>query len=95
MLRYMRNETDFESPIALGSVMAGRGVAQVMESDCSDLPVGAIVQARVGWQEYALIDTSQRPAPFILPADLPLSHGIGAVSLSGITALVGLREIGN
>jgi NADPH-dependent curcumin reductase CurA len=95
MLRYMRNETDFESPIALGSVMAGRGVAQVIESDCIDLPVGAIVQARVGWQEYALIDTSQRPAPFVLPTDLPLSHGIGAVSLSGITALVGLRDIGN
>ena len=54
MLRYMRNETDFESPLALGSVMPGRGVAQVIESDCDGLPVGAIVQARVGWQEYAL-----------------------------------------
>jgi len=94
MLRYMRNETDFESPLALGSVMAGRGVAQVIESDCSDLPVGAIVQARLGWQEYALIDMSHQPAPFFLPTDLPLSHGIGAVSLSGITALVGIRDIG-
>jgi len=94
MLRYMRNETEFESPMALGAVMAGRGVAQVVESDCEDLPVGAIVQARLGWQEYALIDTSHRPAPFLLPTDLPLSHGIGAVSLSGITALVGVRDIG-
>ena len=94
MLRYMRNETDFESPLALGSVMPGRGVVQVIESDCDSLPVGAIVQARVGWQEYALIDTSDRPAPFLLPTDLPLSHGIGAVSLSGITALIGVREIG-
>jgi len=94
MLRYMRNETEFESPLALGSVMPGRGVAQVIESDCDGLPVGAIVQARVGWQEYALIDTSDRPAPFLLPTDLPLSHGIGAVSLSGITALIGVREIG-
>ena len=94
MLRYMRNETDFESPLALGSVMTGRGVAQVIESDCPSLPTGAIVQARLGWQEYALIDTSDRPAPFLLPTDLPLSHGIGAVSLSGITALVGVRDIG-
>ena len=52
MLRYMRNETEFESPMALGAVMAGRGVAQVVKSDCEDLPVGAIVQARLGWQEY-------------------------------------------
>ena len=94
MLRYMRNETDFESPLALGSVMTGRGVAQVIESDCPSLPTGAIVQARLGWQEYALIDMSDRPAPFLLPTDLPLSHGIGAVSLSGITALVGVRDIG-
>lgn len=94
MLRYMRNETDFESPLELGSIMAGRGVAQVIESDCSDLPVGAVVQARLGWQEYALIDMSHHPAPFFLPTDLPLSHGIGAVSLSGVTALVGIRDIG-
>jgi len=94
MLRYMRNETDFESPLPLGSMMPGRGVAQVLESDCPTLPVGAIVQARLGWQQYALIDNSHRPAPFLLPTDLPLSHGIGAVSLSGITALVGLRDIG-
>ena len=94
MLRYMRNERDFESPLPLGSMMPGRGVAQVLESDCPTLPVGAIVQARLGWQQYALIDNSHRPAPFLLPTDLPLSHGIGAVSLSGITALVGLRDIG-
>ena len=25
MLRYMRNETEFESPMALGTVMPGRG----------------------------------------------------------------------
>ena len=94
MLRYMLNETEFESPMELGAVMAGRGVAQVLASDCPELPVGAIVQARLGWQEYALIDGSHRPAPFLLPTDLPLSHGIGAISLSGITALVGLRDIG-
>ena len=94
MLPYMRNETDFESPLPLGSMMPGRGVAQVLESACPTLPVGAIVQARLGWQQYALIDNSHRPAPFLLPTDLPLSHGIGAVSLSGITALVGLRDIG-
>ena len=94
MLRYMRNETEFESPLPLGSLMPGRGVAQVLRSDCPTLPEGAIVQARLGWQEYALIDASHRPAPFILPSDLPASHGIGAVSLTGITALVGLRDIG-
>ena len=63
--------------------MPGRGVTQVLESDCKTLPVGAIVQARLGWQEYALIDDSHRPAPFIpTRRPPPLSHGIGAVSFS-------------
>ena len=95
MLRYMRNETVFERPMELGDVMAGRGVAQVLQSDCPELPVGAIIQARLGWQEYALIDNNQYPKPFILPhTDLPVSHGISTLALSGFTALVGLREIG-
>ncbi len=95
MLRYMRNETAFERPMQIGDVMAGRGVAQVIQSDCPDLPLGAIIQARLGWQEYALIDAAQYPKPFILPhTDLPLSYGISTLALSGFTALVGLREIG-
>jgi NADPH-dependent curcumin reductase CurA len=67
----------------------------VLQSDSPELPVGAIIQARLGWQEYALIDTDQYPKPFILPhTDLPWSHGISTLALSGFTALVGLREIG-
>lgn len=96
MLRYMRNETVFERPLEIGDVMAGRGVAQVVQSDCPELPVGAFIQARLGWQEYAVVDMNQSPKPFVLPhTDLPLSHGISTLALSGFTALVGLREIGH
>ena len=95
MLRYMQNETDFESALALGDLMIGRGVGEVIASDCPTLPVGALVQARIGWQEYALIDEQQIPAPFILRhRDLPASHGLSSLGPSGFTALIGLREIG-
>ena len=95
MLRYMQNETDFESALALGDLMIGRGVGQVVASDCPTLPVGALVQARIGWQEYALIDDQQVPTPFILRhRDLPASHGLSSLGPSGFTALIGLREIG-
>ena len=91
MLRYKRNETDFESLMALGVVMTGRGTAQGI--DCGELPLGAVVQVRVGWQEYVLLNSSDRPAPFLLPTNLLLSHGVGAASLSGITAIVGVRDV--
>jgi NADPH-dependent curcumin reductase CurA len=96
MLRYMRNETAFERPMEIGDVMSGRGVAQVVQSDCPDLPEGAFIQARLGWQEYAVVDMNQHPKPFVLPhTDLPISHGISTLALSGCTALVGLRDIGH
>ncbi len=95
MLRYMQNETDFESALALGELMRGRGGGEVIASDCPALPIGAQVQARIGWQEYALIDDEQIPAPFILKhRDLPASHGLSSLGPSGFTALIGLREIG-
>ncbi|MGB1440245.1 MAG: hypothetical protein ACPG63_10730, partial [Luminiphilus sp.] len=95
MLRYMRNETEFQAPLAIGDLMMGRGVAQVIASDCPALPEGSIVQARLGWQEYALIDTRQDPPPFLLAHhDLPYSHGLSSLGPSGFTALIGLREIG-
>jgi len=95
MLRYMRNETDFEQTLGIGDLMPGRGVGQVIVSDCKELPEGAFVQARLGWQEYALIDGNQNPRPFVLDhTDLPLSYGISTLALSGFTGLVGLREIG-
>jgi len=95
MLRYMQNETDFESALALGDLMLGRGIGEIIASDCPALPVGALVQARIGWQEYALIDDQQIPAPFILEhRDLPASYGLSSLGPSGFTALVGLQEIG-
>ena len=95
MLRYMRNETEFQAPLAIGDLMMGRGVAQVLASDCPELPVGSIVQARLGWQEYALIDIRQNPPPFLLAHhDLPYSHGLSSLGPSGFTALIGLREVG-
>ena len=62
MLRYMRNETSFEKPLALGDVMMGRGVGEVIKSNHPDYRPGDIIQAKMGWREYA--DATYRPAPF-------------------------------
>ena len=93
MLRYMRNETEFQAPLAIGDLMMGRGVAQVMPVIAGT--ARAQSSARLGWQEYALIDTRQNPPPFLLAHhDLPYSHGLSSLGPSGFTALIGLREVG-
>lgn len=94
MLRYMSNETDFERPMQVGDVMIGRGVGRVVRSRHPAFREGEVLQAKLGWREYALIDDS----PWYMVhrmrhTDLPLSHGISSLALSGFTALLGMRDI--
>lgn len=96
MLRYMRNETSFEKPLALGDVMMGRGVGEVVTSNHPDFRPGDIIQAKMGWREYAVVNAND---PYYMiyrmqHTDLPLSHGISSLAMSGFTALIGMHEIG-
>jgi NADPH-dependent curcumin reductase CurA len=95
MLRYMTNEAAFERPLAIGDVMPGRGVAEVVESRHHGFATGDRVQAKLGWREYARIVPDD---PYFLTykmrnPDLPASHGISSLAMSGFTALIGMREI--
>lgn len=94
MLRYMTNETSFEKPMEIGDVMIGRGVGRVVASRNPSYRVGEIYQAKLGWREYAVIDDDPYFIPFRMShTDLPLSHGISTLAMSGFTALIGMREI--
>lgn len=95
MLRYMTNEAPFERPMQLGDVMIGRGVGQVIESKHPHYQAGDFIQAKLGWREYALIDAND---PYYLIykmnyPELPVSHGISTLAMSGFTALIGTRDI--
>ncbi len=97
MLRYMTNETEFEKPLEIGDVMHGRGVGKVVESKHPDYEVGDILQVKLRWREYAVVDGDD---PYFMiykmkNTDLPLSHGISSLAMSGFTALIGMREICN
>ncbi len=95
MLRYMTNETDFERPLEIGDVMHGRGVGRVVASKHSDYKIGDVIQAKLGWREYAKIDGDDDYYLIhkMQNTDLPASHGISSLAMSGFTALVGMREI--
>ncbi len=95
MLRYMTNETSFERPMEIGDVMIGRGVGRVVASRNPRFGIGEVWQAKLGWREFAVIDDDPYYMPFRMRhTDLPLSHGISTLAMSGFTALIGMREIG-
>ena len=94
MLSYMTNETEFEKPLALGDVMHGRGVGRVVASKCVAFKEGDIVQSKLGWREYAVIEDD----PYYLThkmtqTDLSLSYGVGVLGMNGFTAVLGMRDI--
>lgn len=95
MMRYMTNETSFEKPLHPGDVMHGRGVGIVVASRHDDYKEGDVYQCKLGWREYGLIDGDD---PYFMPfkmshRDLPMSHGVSTLAMSGFTALIGCRDI--
>ena len=96
MRRYMLDGAGIESPLALGDAMRGRGVGRVVASRNGAFPEGTVVQGKLGWQTHAVLDGSDdEMATRVREFDgVPLSAALGALGMTGLTAYVGLYEIG-
>lgn len=96
---YMRGRMDegrsYAPPVALGEVMEGRTVAEVIESHHRGFSIGDLVLVPAGgWQTHTLADAaslSRKLDPSGIP---PPSTALGVFGMPGFTAYAGLREIG-
>ena len=93
---YMRGRMDdsrsYAKPVAIGDVMQGGTVAQVTESRHAGFAEGDFVLGMFGWQSHAVSDgTGVRKLD---PAVAPLSTWVGVMGMPGLTAYVGLLDIG-
>ena len=81
-------------PVAIGEVMRAGALARVVASNTPDYEVGQLVQGLLGWQEYAVASAANpvRVMPEI-PGVAP-SQYLGALGMTGITAYVGMLDIG-
>ena len=87
----MRDSKSYVPPFALGEVMTGMSVGEVVASQSPDLAVGDIVLHDLGWREYALgAAAAFRRVP---ENDVPLSAWLGVLGMVGLTAWVGMLEI--
>jgi NADPH-dependent curcumin reductase len=95
MRQYMIDGAGIERPLAIGDVMYGRGVGQVIASRHPDYAVGDIVHGKLGWQDYAVSDGAPDKLMFKAGAtDLPASTALGVLGITGFSAYVGLLDIG-
>jgi NADPH-dependent curcumin reductase len=88
----MSDAPSYAAPVALGDVMCGHTVSAVVESRNPAFRIGDIVTGYDGWQEYAVSNGKELRA--LDPRAAPISTAIGVLGMPGVTAYVGLLDIG-
>jgi NADPH-dependent curcumin reductase CurA len=88
----MSEGPSYAAPVAIGAVMTGGTVARVVQSANPAHQVGDLVVSMSGWQEYAVSDGQDVVK---LPANMAHpSYALGVLGMPGMTAYIGLIDIG-
>ena len=95
---YMRGRMDdarsYAPPQALGEVMIGGTVGEVVATRNEQFKQGERVLSMGGWQQYQVVDPSEGGQVVkVDDSQIPLSAFLGAVGMPGVTAWIGLNEI--
>ncbi len=92
----MSDAKSYADPQPLDQVMMGGTVGEVVESRNPAFKAGDQVVGMGGWQEYQLVDASQRGVlQKVDTTHIPLAAYLGAVGMPGVTAWFGLTQIIN
>ena len=93
---YMRGRMSaaksYAKPVGLGDVMTGGTVGEVVTSHYQGLAPGDIVVGQGGWQDYAALSGALLRK--LDPSLAPVSTALGVLGMPGMTAYVGLLDIG-
>jgi hypothetical protein len=82
----------YMEPIKIGEVMKGLAVGEVVYSKSQTLKLGDLVLGLLTWQLYGVFHSSQLKK---VPKEYPHhQHFVGLLGISGLTAYIGLKEVG-
>ncbi|MBM3504491.1 MAG: NADP-dependent oxidoreductase [Alphaproteobacteria bacterium] len=93
---YMRGRMDegpsYAAAVGVGDPMPGQTVARVIRSQDTRFAPGDFVAAMTGWVSHAVVrgETLRK----LDPARAPLTSALGVLGMPGLTAYVGLHDIG-
>jgi NADPH-dependent curcumin reductase CurA len=88
----MSDAPSYATPVAIGQVMEGRTVSEVLASNLEGYAPGDIVLSPSGWQTHAV--SQGRLTRKIDPSIAPISTALGVLGMPGMTAYTGLLDIG-
>lgn len=90
----MNDNKSYAQPQAIGEVMIGGTVGEVVESRHPKFKAGDTVVGMGGWQNYSAVDGNAMGAlRKVNTTQVPMSHYLGAVGMPGVTAWYGLVKI--
>lgn len=93
MRGWISEAPNYREALPLGQVMIGFTVGQVAVSHHPDYTVGDFVLGRQGWREWALSDGADIHRK-VDPGDGPVSTALHVLGHTGLTAYLGLMQIG-
>lgn len=88
----MNDAKSYADPVGIDEVMVGGSICRVEESQLDGFEAGDLVVAFGGWQDYSLSDGEG-----LMKLDKAMSnpsYGLGVLGMPGLTAYMGLMEIG-
>ena len=93
---YMRgrmiDRRSYTPPFAVGETLTGGAIGRVVQSDDPDLPEGEHVESHQGWREaFVAKSTGVRRLGNL---EAPASAYLGILGMPGMTAYVGLLDVG-
>lgn len=90
---WLDDRPSYLPPVAIGEPVRAIGLARVVESRLAGFTPGQVVRGFVGWQKWLVVD---EPAEWEVVGERPgmsLSHRLGVLGMTGLTAWVGMMEI--
>jgi NADPH-dependent curcumin reductase CurA len=88
----MNDVKSYVPPFQVDQVMDAGAVGEVIASNSASLAPGDIVLHGLGWRQLAVLDAAH--ARKVDPAVAPPSAYLGVLGLTGLTAYVGILDIG-
>ena len=88
---WMENIADYVAPMAIGDVMRGSGICEVVAGNHPKFAVGDLVFGSTGWTEYLVSDGKDLTK---VETDLSPTAVLSILGTTGVTAWCGLFKVG-
>ena len=88
---WMENIADYVAPMAIGDVMRGSGISEVVESKHPGFAAGDLVMGSTGWTEWHV---SSGEGMVKIDTALPPTAMLSVLGTTGVTAYCGLFKVG-